>query len=143
MSTWTDEEIHELVSLWPTHSAMQIAKRLHRPRSAICGKARRLHANGVLPDTGGVKHFEIKPRTAQARRARAKPLIMPPPPPPPADDSLAMRPCSILELDATRCHWPLGEVHEVATLFCGGAGAPGRRYCSYHLRMVHGQGSVF
>ena len=142
MSTWTDEEIRELISLWPTHSAMQIAKRLHRPRSAICGKATRLHANGVLPDTGGVKHFEIKPRTAQARRARAKPRIMPPPPSPPVDDSLAMRPCSILELDRTRCHWPLGGFHDVAVQFCGGAAALGHRYCRYHLGKVRGQGSV-
>jgi hypothetical protein len=140
MSNWTDEEIRELISLWPTHSAMQIAKRLHRPRSAICGKARRLHANGVLPDTGGVKHFEIKPRTAQARRARAR--ILPPPPPPPVGDSLAMRPCSILELNRTRCHWPLGGFHDVAVQFCGGTAAPGHRYCRYHLGMVHGQGSV-
>jgi hypothetical protein len=140
MSNWTDEEIRELISLWPTHSAMQIAKRLHRPRSAICGKARRLHANGVLPDTGGVKHFEIKPRTAQARRARAR--ILPPPPPPPVGDSLAMRPCSILELNRTRCHWPLGGFHDVAVQFCGGAAAPGHRYCWYHLGMVHGQGSA-
>ena len=136
MSTWTDEEIRELISLWPTHSAMQIAKRLHRPRSAICGKARRLHASGVLPDTGGVKHFEIKPRTAQARRARAKPRIMPPPS---VDDSLTMRPCSILELDRTRCHWPLGGFHDVAVQFCGGAATPGHRYCPHHLQMVHGQ----
>ena len=32
-------------------------------------------------------------------------------PPPQVDDSLAMQTCSILELDKTRCHWPLGEVN--------------------------------
>ena len=38
-------------------------------------------------------------------------------PPPQVDDSLAMQPCSILELDTTRCHWPLGPIDEVATSF--------------------------
>jgi hypothetical protein len=30
MSRWTDEEISELVNLWPTSTAAQIAYRLHR-----------------------------------------------------------------------------------------------------------------
>jgi hypothetical protein len=29
---WTDEEIRELISLWPTHSAAQLPMRLHRPK---------------------------------------------------------------------------------------------------------------
>jgi hypothetical protein len=53
------------------------------------------------------------------------------------DASLARQPCSILELDQTRCHWPLGEAHDAATLFCGGAPTPGRSYCPHHLRMAH------
>ena len=39
MSRWTDEEIRELVTLWPTNTAAQIAKRLHRQRAAIRRKA--------------------------------------------------------------------------------------------------------
>ena len=38
---------------------------------------------------------------------------------------LEMRPCSLLELDGTDCRWPLGEVHEVAVLFCGASKGPG------------------
>ena len=45
MSRWTDEELHELVTLWPTNSASQIAKRLHRQRSAM---AKRLRLEGLL-----------------------------------------------------------------------------------------------
>jgi GcrA cell cycle regulator len=138
---WTNEEIRELINLWPTNSASQIGRRLQRPRSAVCGKAMRLCAAGALASTGP-KHLNNNPRTPKPRRARAKTRIMPQPPPPQVADSLAMRPCSILELDATRCHWPLGEVHKVATQFCGGSLAPGRRYCPHHLRMVHGHGSV-
>ena len=39
MSRWTDEELRELVTLWPTNSALQIAERLHRQHAAICRKA--------------------------------------------------------------------------------------------------------
>ena len=55
---------------------------------------------------------------------------------------LNMRPCSILELDRTRCHWPLGGLHDAATRFCGGTPAPGQRYCPHHLRLAHSQHSV-
>ena len=48
MSRWTDEELRELVTLWPTNSASQIAKRLHRLRSAIRSKAERLRQEGLL-----------------------------------------------------------------------------------------------
>jgi len=39
MSRWTDEELRELVTLWPTNSAPQIAERLHRQHAAIQRKA--------------------------------------------------------------------------------------------------------
>ena len=51
---------------------------------------------------------------------------------------LEMRPCSLLELNETDCHWPLGEVHEVAVLFCGASKGPGFPYCGHHLRMAQG-----
>ena len=47
MSRWTDEELRELITLWPTHSVSQIVKRLHRPRWAIRSKAKRLRLDGL------------------------------------------------------------------------------------------------
>ena len=58
------------------------------------------------------------------------------------DASLARQPCSILELDQTRCHWPLGDIEAVAVLFCGGVAVPGRCYCAHHLWIARGQGSA-
>ena len=49
MSRWTDEELRELTTLWPTHSVLQIAKQLHRPRAAIRSKAKRLRLDGPPP----------------------------------------------------------------------------------------------
>ena len=80
MSRWTDEELRELVTLWPTNSASQIAKRLHRLRSAISWKATRLRHVGLLPP-GLPKHLDVNP----PKRLRPKPR--PRKPPPPVDDS--------------------------------------------------------
>ena len=70
MSRWTDEELLELVTLWPTNSAKQIAKRMHRPRSAICSKAKWLRAEGVLPH-GVHEHFDVVPVKARLRHAKS------------------------------------------------------------------------
>lgn len=118
MNAWTDDETRELINLWQTQSAGLIAKRMDRPRSAVCGKVSRLRRQGVLSGGGGSKHFDIPPR------------------PPTLDDSLAMQPCVLLELDHTRCHWPLGDTLEVAVLSCGGRSAPGRRFCLHHQRFA-------
>ena len=61
---WTDEEIRELITLWPSSSTAQLALRLHRPRAAIAGKVKRLRQEGALP-RDVIKHFEVKP--VQAR----------------------------------------------------------------------------
>ncbi|MGB8609758.1 hypothetical protein [Bradyrhizobium sp.] len=61
MSRWTDEELRELVTLWPTNSASQIAKRLHRLRSAIRSKAERLRQEGLRPHNPH-QHFDVNPR---------------------------------------------------------------------------------
>ena len=68
MSRWSAEEIRELVTLWPTSTAAQIAYRLHRPRAAICGKAKRLLEEGLLE---GKNAKNPNPRK---RRRRARPL---------------------------------------------------------------------
>ena len=60
MSRWTDEELRELVTLWPTNSASQIAKQLRRRRSAICRKAERLWQEGLLPHNPA-QDFDVYP----------------------------------------------------------------------------------
>jgi hypothetical protein len=97
---WTDEEILTLVTLWSIRSATQIAKELHRSRSAVCSMAERLRIHGALP-RDVPKRFEVDPR--KRKRRGCGPLIMRSKPPPPLDDS-EVRPCSLLELDDCRCH---------------------------------------
>jgi hypothetical protein len=55
----------------------------------------------------------------------------------PVDAGLIMRPCSLLELEADRCRWPIGDVEDRAVLFCGGV-VEGKRYCAGHARIAKG-----
>ena len=136
MSDWTAEEINTLIALWPVASAAQIARRLHRPTGAISGKASRLRKEGVLPAGGVAKQYNVTPwptrsplmQMHQLRNAPAKT----------AGDARAMQPCSLAELTDRQCHWPLDLGSQVATMFCGGAVEPGRRYCAHHWRMARG-----
>ena len=64
MSRWTDQELRELVTLWPTNSASQ--KRLHRGRSAIRRKAERLCQEGLLPHNPA-QHFDVNPPKRRPR----------------------------------------------------------------------------
>ena len=66
---WTDDELRELIALWPTNSAKQIAIRMHRPRSAICSKAKRLRAEGLLLD-GVHRHAAAGAEAQQAGNTR-------------------------------------------------------------------------
>ena len=75
MSRWTDEELRELITLWPTNSTAQIAKRLHRQRSEIRSKAKRLCLEGLLPHNPS-EHFEA----VYPPKRRPPPTKIPKPP---------------------------------------------------------------
>ena len=74
MSRWTDEELRELTTLWPTHSVSQIVERLHRPRWAIRSKAKRLRLDGLQPHSPSEDVETVNPpkRRWSWRTARAE-----------------------------------------------------------------------
>ena len=131
---WTPDETSRLKELWQTHTATQIGRVLHRPRSSVCGKASRL---GLL---GLPKHLDVDPhQLPPPRRGRPRlTQVAPLPPPVDDDDAPEMRPCTINELNDRRCKWPLGQLEQVAVLFCGAETAKGQRYCPYHARLARG-----
>ena len=90
-----------------------------------------LRQNGLLPPDVE-KHFEVDPWWPGGARPEPVHRVVPAKPTPPVDDSLAMQPCALRELDDSRCHWPLGRLKERATMFCGGVTETGRRYCAHH-----------
>ena len=93
MSRWTDEELRELVTLWPTHSASQIAKRLHRLRSR--------EGSAVAPrrTVAAQSSQAFRPQSAKAATAGAETKDHGRGAPTTVDDSLAIQPCPIIETD--------------------------------------------
>ena len=71
MTPWSDEETRELVALWPSHSATQIAKRLQRPRWSVFAKVQRLRQEGLL-DGGITKRFAVPPKRTRPQRAKTE-----------------------------------------------------------------------
>ena len=131
MSAWSDSETDTLTRMWPKASAAQIASHLHRSRASVCRKAQWLRQHGLLPPDVE-KHFEVDPWWPGGARPEPVHRVMPAKPTPDVDDSLAMQPCALRELDDSRCHWPLGRLEQRAMLFCGGVTETGRRYCAHH-----------
>ena len=60
---WTDDEIRELIALWPTNSVARIAKRLRRSTEATRERARRLIKEGVLGGTIAEQDMIFKTRS--------------------------------------------------------------------------------
>jgi GcrA cell cycle regulator len=147
---WDHEKQHFVQELWPTHSASAISEevgsRFREPcnRNMVMGIVHRLQKNGLEKKGAGTLP-KVNTRSTRAPPREKKVRTMPTPPPAPsfkpknypAWDALNTAPCLIVELDDSRCHWPLGNVNEVATLFCGAVAADGWPYCAHHTRMAY------
>lgn len=150
---WDHEKRHFVQELWPTHSASAISEevgsRFREPcnRSMVMGIVHRMQRKNGLEKKGTGILPQVNTRTTRPPREK-KVKTMPTPPPSPsfkpknfptwdAGAPLNTAPCLIVELDDTRCHWPLGNITEIAMLFCGAAAADGWPYCAAHTRMAY------
>jgi len=148
---WSALDTATLIEMWQTHSASQIAKALERTRSSVCGKAGRLRAQGVQLAPNSGKFYAVpphnikKPEPTKRKRkpaakapARGLPNAVPGLSRPlPQSDQLALDPCTIDELNAFRCHWPLGPIDEVTRLYCGGKAYLPTPYCLHHVKRAY------
>jgi hypothetical protein len=51
-----------------------------------------------------------------------------------------MRKLPLLQLEPHHCRWPLGELYEVAHLFCAADTHEGDVYCPHHMWKAHPRG---
>jgi hypothetical protein len=48
------------------------------------------------------------------------------------------RPCSLSDLEDTRCRFPISDVNDTNKVrFCGGETMPGRSYCPNHHKIAY------
>jgi GcrA cell cycle regulator len=45
--------------------------------------------------------------------------------------------CTIMDIDDTKCHWPIGDPCLPDFFFCGGKSGAGGPYCGYHARVAY------
>ena len=161
MPDWKPHEIALIKAQWSTRTSGQLAKELHKSRSAVGGKVHRMRKAGMLPISSGPKQLDVDPRKAAAR-ARAKVEVKPPKPKPPpkpkarpptwqermalaaieADGMAHMLlngapvfECTLLDLDSTTCRWPVADdARGIISKYCGLPPVEGRPYCDEHCR---------
>lgn len=149
MPSWTVQQKQRLKAVWGTMTAGQIA---HDPtfkgrtRNAILGAAHRLGLTKIEKHLDVDPHKNKRPRTRstsdtamtlarEPKPKKAKPLDL---------DRMtiivreAVRPCTLLDLNAKTCRWPVADDERgIAGLFCGLPPLDGVPYCAIHCRMAY------
>jgi GcrA cell cycle regulator len=149
---WTDERVELLKKLWTEGlSASQIAAELGGiTRNAVIGKVHRLGLSGRAKSPSSTSPRPRKPRAQGHMMRLARPSMrgntaLAPmyendlePEPELIDNIIPLgQRCSLLELNDSKCRWPIGDPGTAEFFFCGGAPAEGLPYCGYHSRVAY------
>ena len=149
---WTDERVELLKKLWTDGlSASQIAAELGGiTRNAVIGKVHRLGLSGRAksPSSSAPRprkprapgHMMRLPRPSMRGNTALAPIY---------ETDLEAEPelieniipigqrCTLLELNESKCRWPIGDPGTAEFFFCGGPPLEGVPYCSYHSRVAY------
>ena len=146
--TWTDDAVARLKVLWADGlSASRIARELGAmSRNAVLGKVHRLDLAARMarqrsdiprrrkawPPGPALGSFPRTVPRSNAAAAYALAADAPAPQPAPIDDIPAGQRCTLLDLTATTCRWPVGDPGHRDFFFCGGKSLRGLPYCADH-----------
>ena len=142
--TWTAERIHQLKSFVGAGlTCSQIAAEIGVTRNAVIGKINRL---GLGPGRAAAAPGRACPPRVRRPRLRTQSALLRliGQAPSLAGDAASprvavdsMQPCTLLELAAGQCRWPLSEPGAPDFAFCGNHQATGFSYCAGHARMAY------
>lgn len=142
--TWTPHRVEQLKRLFDEGlTCSQIAREIDVTRNAVIGKLSRLGLNRPANDAGYRR--PSTPRSASTRQSQVRTLRMMHAEMAAAAASVAVvdetisvaRRCSLLELNAESCRWPLGRPGADDFAFCGNAPVDGLPYCPGHARLAY------
>jgi GcrA cell cycle regulator len=142
--TWTTHRIEQLKRLFDEGlTCSQIAREIDVTRNAVIGKLSRLGLNRPANDAGYRRLSP--PRAVTTRQSQVRTLRMMHAEMEAAavgvtvaDETISdARRCSLLELSAESCRWPLGRPGADDFAFCGNAPVDGLPYCPGHARMAY------
>ena len=135
--TWTTERVDLLKSYFNSGlSCAQIAGEIGVSRNAVIGKINRLglsrgRRTGAPRTRVGAPMR--RPRVLTQRHALQALFASEPV----AVDVVSAHPCSLLDLAADTCRWPIGTVSTADFTFCGNTAAAGMSYCAGHARIAY------
>src|ERR1700742_4943623 len=149
--TWTDERVETLKKLWTEGlSASQIAAELGGiTRNAVIGKVHRLRLSGRAQRPACAAPPARQPRAPGMMRLsrpsmRGNTALAPmyetdlEPEPELIENIIPIgQRCSLLELNDSKCRWPIGDPGSAEFFFCGGPPVEGLPYCNYHSRVAY------
>jgi GcrA cell cycle regulator len=151
---WPDERITRLKQLHADparYSNQEIARTLGGvTRNAVIGMAHRLglsrpertpNAESVARQLRRERQWTVSAKPARHRRGGITHVTIAPdsqpmpaePPPPPVDDCR----CTLHQLTASTCRWPIGDPQQKGFYFCGGIRTEPFPYCGYHARVAY------
>jgi GcrA cell cycle regulator len=150
--TWTDERVELLKKLWADGlSASRIAAELGGvSRNSVIGKVHRLGLSGRAKSASAsvprqrkrVQHMMRLPRPGVRGNAVLAPMHVfetdVEPEPAVVENIVPMgQRCSILELNESKCRWPIGDPSAADFFFCGGKTIEELPYCGFHSRIAY------
>jgi GcrA cell cycle regulator len=141
--TWTPERIAQLrscVEAGMTCSEIGIA--IGVTRNAVIGKIHRLGLSSGRP-AGVSARTNCPPRARHSRGPTQRRLLRLAYAQAAIDETLpdisviSAHPCSLVDIAARQCRWPIGDPASTNFLFCGNDAINGFTYCVGHARMAY------
>lgn len=122
-SWWTEERTAVLKKLWDEGaSATDIAREMRITRNKAGSKIGRLgltRSHVAITDSFG----QVDPNVG---RVRPDDLRIP-----------VEQRKTLMQSNASTCHWPVGDPKKPDFFFCGGGAVPGEAYCAGHCRVAY------
>jgi len=142
-ATWTSERIEQLRSCVESGmTCSQIAAAIGVSRNAVIGKIHRLGLSSGRPAGAGAS-ANCPPRARHPRGPTQRRLLRLAYARAPLDEIMSgmvvisTHPCSLIDIDAHQCRWPIGDPASTNFLFCGNNAIAGFAYCVGHARMAY------
>jgi GcrA cell cycle regulator len=141
--TWTADRIEQLRScVGSGMTCSQIAAAIGVSRNSVIGKIHRLGLSSGRP-AGASARANCPPRARHSRGPTQRRLLRLAYARAPLDEILSAvvvistHPCSLIDIDAHQCRWPIGDPASTNFLFCGNDALAGFTYCLGHARMAY------
>ncbi|MBN9581765.1 MAG: GcrA family cell cycle regulator [Afipia sp.] len=139
--SWTDDRVEQLKKLWEAGlSASQIAAELGNiTRNAVIGKVHRLAAPRQRKVRPAQHMMRISRPVARGNTALAHAFEVEAETDPVIYDNVVpmSQRLTLLELNESTCHWPVGDPGSADFFFCGGKTLTGLPYCAHHSRIAY------